>query len=96
MQVKIAKCHSKALQGSTGRLIDPKLHLANDTIPYAANGPVKFLGMHIQVPHDTANGKEGAYSSPRLSRLLTIEELSITWVERQLEVMATRYLKKMA
>ena len=30
---------------------------------------------------------------PRLSWLLTIEELPITWVERQLEVMATRYLK---
>ena len=33
---------------------------------------------------------------PRLSWLLTIEELPITWVERQLEVLATRYLKKWA
>ena len=112
-----------ALQGSTGRLIDPKLHLANDTIPYAANGPVKFLGMQIHIPHDTTHAKEGLINRlqqmldrvdacpvtrhqklrlykagicPRLSWLLTIEELPITWVERQLEAMATRYLKKWA
>ena len=28
------------------------------TIPYAANGPVKFLGMEIHILHDTANAKE--------------------------------------
>ena len=31
MQAKVAKCHSMALQGSTGRPIDPKLHLVGDT-----------------------------------------------------------------
>ena len=123
MQAKVPKCHSMALQGSTGRPIDPKLHLAGDTIPYAANGPVKFLGMQIHIPHDAANVKENLVNRlkqmldrvdpcpvtrhqklrlykagicPRLSWLLTIEELPITWVERQLEVMATRYLKKWA
>jgi len=31
---------------------------------------------------------------PRLSWLLLIEELPITWVERELEATATRFLKK--
>ena len=91
--------------------------------PYAANGPVKFLGMHIHVPHDSASTKEGLINRlqqmldrvdvcpvtrhkklrlykagicPRLSWLLTIEKLPITCVERQLEVLVTRYLKKWA
>jgi len=33
---------------------------------------------------------------PHLSWLLTIVELPITWVERQLEAMATRFVKKWA
>ena len=43
MRAKVAKCHSMALQGSTGRPINPKLHLMGDIFPYAANGPVRFL-----------------------------------------------------
>ena len=50
MQAKVAKCHSMALQGSTGRPIDPKLHLAGDTIPYAANGPVSSLACKSTSP----------------------------------------------
>ena len=59
---------SMGLQGSTGRSIDPKLHLLGDTIPYAANGPNKFLGMHIHVPHDRASNKEGLIN--RLQQML--------------------------
>ena len=58
MWAKVTKCHSMALQGSTGRPINPQLHLSGDTIPYPANGPVKFLGMQIHIPHDTTNAKE--------------------------------------
>ena len=50
MKAKVPKCHSMALQGLSGRLVDPKLHLEGDAVPYAANGPVKFLGMQIHFP----------------------------------------------
>ena len=58
MKAKVTKCHSMALQGSSGRPVDPKLHLAEHAIPYAANGPVKFLGMQIHVPHDISDTKK--------------------------------------
>ena len=47
----------------------------------------------------TRQQKLGLYKAgicPRLSWLLLIEELPITWVERDLEASATRYLKKCA
>ena len=108
MRAKVTKCHSMALQGSTGRPINPQLHLSGDTIPYAANGPAKFLGMQIHISHDTTIAKESLVNHlkqmldrvdachvtrhqklrlykadicPRLSWLLTIKELPITWVE---------------
>jgi len=45
----------------------------------------------------TKNQKLRLYKAgicPRLSWLLLIEELPITWIERELEATATRYLKK--
>ena len=123
MKAKVPKCHSIALQGSSGRPVDPKLHLAGDAIPYAANGSVKLLGVQIHVPHDISDTKKAlatrlqwmlervdacpvtrqqklclykAGICPRLSWLLTIEDLPISWVEKQIEVVATKYLKKWA
>jgi hypothetical protein len=123
MRAKIPKCHSMAIQSSSGRCIDPKLQLAGGTIPYAGSGPVRFLGMQVHVPHNAAQAKETltrrlqemmrkvdscpvtrhqklrlykASVCPRLSWLLTIEDLPITWVERHLEATATKYLKKWA
>lgn len=123
MRAKIPKCHSMAIQTSTGRSTDPKLQLAGGTILYAGSGPVRFLGMQVNVPHDSAQAKETlsrrlqemmqkvdscpvtrhqklrlykASICPRLSWLLTIEDLPMTWVERYLEATATRYLKKWA
>ena len=49
MRAKVCKCHCMALQGSTGKLIDPQLQLAGETIPFIANNSIKFLGMRIQV-----------------------------------------------
>ena len=123
MRAKVCKCHCMALQGSTGKLIDPQLQLAGETIPFIANNSIKFLGMRIQVPHDATATKETLTANlkrmlqavdkcpltsrqklrlykagvcPRLSWLLLIEELPITWVERELEATATRFLKKWA
>ena len=53
MKAKVPKCHSMALQGLSGRPVDPKLHLAGDAIPYAASEPAKFFGIQIHVSHDT-------------------------------------------
>ena len=121
MKAKVPKCHSMALQGSSGRPIDPKLHLAGDAIPYAANGSVKFFGMQIHVPHNISDTKKALATRLQwmlervdvcpvtrqeklrfykagicqwLSWLLTIEDLPISWVEKQIEPVATKYLKK--
>ena len=56
------KCHRITLQGSTGRHINPKLHLTGDTFHMLPMmGPVQFLSMriHRDIPHDTANAKDG-------------------------------------
>ena len=117
MKAKVSRCHSMALQGSSGRPVEPKLHLAGDTVRYAANGPAKFLGMQICVPYDISDTKKAlathlqwmleridacpvtrhqklhlykAGICPRLSWLLTIEDLPILWVEKQIEVVATK------
>ena len=58
VRAKIPKCHRMAIQSSSGRCIDPKLQLADGTIPCAGSGPVKFLGMHVHIPHDAAQAKE--------------------------------------
>ena len=110
MRAKVCKCHCMALQGSTGKLIDPQLQLAGEIIPFIANNSIKFLGMRIVVPHDATATKETLIANlkrmlqavdkcpltsrqklrlykagvcPWLSWLLLIEELPITWVERE-------------
>ena len=94
-----------------------------EIIPFIGNNSIQFLGLEIQVPHDTTTTKEALFTNlnrmlhavdqcpltchqklrlykagicPRLSWLLLIEELPITWVERELEATATRFLKKWA
>ena len=64
MRAKVCKCHSLALQGSTGKLINPDLKLAGEPIPFIGNGSIKFLGMRIQVPHDVTATKESLHSLP--------------------------------
>ena len=123
MRAKVCKCHSLALQGCTGKLVDPQLMIDGETIPFIGNNSIQFLGLEIQVPHDTTTTKEALFINlnrmlhaadqcpltchqklrlykagicPRLSWLLLIEELPITWVERELEATATRFLKKLA
>ena len=86
MKAKVPKCHSMALQGSSGRPVDPKLHLAGDAIPYAANGPVKFLGMQIHVPHDISDTKKAL--ATRLQWML--ERVDACTVTRQQNCVCTR------
>ena len=123
MRAKVPKCHCLALQGSTGKLYDPHLSIASQSIPFIGSNSIRFLGMTIQVPADLSGTKRELVTNlqrmlksvdgtpvtrrqklqlykagicPRLSWLLNIEELPFTWVERQLEATATRFVKKWA
>jgi len=68
MRAKVCKCHSLALQGSTRKLIDPQLLIDGETIPFIGNNSIKFLGMRIQVPHNTTTTKETLMTN--LNRML--------------------------
>jgi len=68
IRAKVCKCHSLALQGSTGKLIDPQLLIDGETIPFIGNNSIKFLGMRIQVPHNTTTTKETLMTN--LNRML--------------------------
>ena len=122
MKANVPKCHSLALKASSGKLVDPQLHVSDQLIPLVS-GPLKFLGRVFSIPHDSARVKEIISSlllqtldsvnscpltrgqklklyragiCPRLSWLLTIEELPLSWVEKKLDALATLYLKKWA
>ena len=68
MRANVCKCHSLALQGSTRKLIDPQLLIDGETIPFIGNNSIKFLGMRIQVPHNTTTTKETLMTN--LNRML--------------------------
>ena len=78
-----------------------QIHIPHDTA-HAKEGLINRLQQmldRVDACPVTRHQKLRLYKAgicPRLSWLLTIEELPITWVERQLEAMATRYLKKWA
>jgi len=118
MKAKVAKCHSVAIQGSTGHTMDPQLTLSGQKLPLFGNNTIKFLGLPIQIPHNpsaarsdlkqalsrmlqavdrcpvTLRQKLKLYKlgiSPRLNWLLTIHEFPISWIEHELEAMATRF-----
>ena len=89
MRAKVPKCHSLALKASSGKLVDPQLHIANQRIPFASD-PVKFLGTIFEAQKLKLNR---AGIVPCLSWLLMIEDLPISWVEKKLDGLATFYVK---
>lgn len=118
MEAKVPKCHSLAIQSSTGKLVNPQLTLTNQQIPHDS---IKFLGLTIQIPRNSEQGREEIkrhmltmlqavdqsgvtrlqklklYKQgicPRLSWLLTIHEFPTSWIQKQLEGPATKYLKE--
>ena len=123
MKAKVCKCHSLALQGSTGKLLDPQLAIGGETIPFIRNDSIKFLGMRIQMPHNVTANKELLTANmnrmliavdqcpltchqklqswylptivPRLSWLLLIEELPISWVEREAGGYSSTFFEEM-
>ena len=50
MKAKVLKCHSLAIQASSGKTYDPSLMLQGECIPSIGNNAIKFLGGFIQVP----------------------------------------------
>ena len=123
MRAKVSKCHSLALQGSTGSPIDPGVHISGQHIPFIGEKTIKFLGLPIQIPHCLAKDRSAiseklsnmlqaidscsvsrqqklllyrAAVCPRLTWLLTITDLPLSWVNNELHSTATRYLKKWA
>ena len=58
MKAKSSKCHSLALEGSSGKLVDPHLSISDESIPYTGDKPVKFLGLEIQVPPNRQRARE--------------------------------------
>ena len=69
MKAKVPKCHSLAIQATSGRPYDPKLVLHGASIPFIENKPIKFLGAFIQVPLDPHRVRDNVKS-----RLLTLLE----------------------
>ena len=120
MAAKVPKCQCIALQGSTGKLMDPQLCLNGAVIPFTED-PVRFLGLDLHVPsHNisprpsiisrlqamltavdetplTRRQKMLLYSAgvcPRLTWPLLTHELPTSWVEKELDSLATRFLKR--
>ena len=58
MRTKVCKCHSLAIQSSTGKLVNPDLELAGGPILFIGSRSIKFLGMRIQLPYDVTVTKE--------------------------------------
>ena len=63
MSVKIPKCQCIGLQESTGKLVDPQLHLNDQAIPFTPE-PVRFLGLKVQVPSHNTSSRPTIISRP--------------------------------
>ena len=68
MKTKVPKCHSLAIQASSGKTYDPGLMLQGEPIPSIGNNAVKFLGAYIQIPRDTQQPRQHLQS--KLTSLL--------------------------
>ena len=58
MRAKPNKCHSLALKGSSGKLMDPHLSISGQSIPYVSDKSVRFLGLEIQIPSNLRRARE--------------------------------------
>ena len=58
MRAKPNKCHSLALKGSSGKLMDPHLSISGQSIPYVSDKSVRFLGLEIQILSNQRRARE--------------------------------------
>ena len=123
LKAKVPKCHSMAIQASTGRRVNPGLSMVGEDIPLVENDSFKFLGMPVQFYKDnnaarmflkqtlqqmlvsieevplTRQQKLCLFKQcvcPRLAWPLLTEDLPITWLERVLQPLVTKALKRWA
>ena len=52
LKAKVPKCHSMAIQASTGRRVNPGLSMVGEDIPLVENDNFKFLGMPVRFYKD--------------------------------------------
>jgi outer membrane protein OmpA-like peptidoglycan-associated protein len=57
MKPKVSKCHSVAIQSSSGKVIDPQLMIMKEKIPFMGSSSIEFLGMRIEFPSNSASAK---------------------------------------
>ena len=77
LKAKVPKCHSMAIQASTGKRVCPSLTISGDSIPPAEDGAFKFLGMPVRVHSSNDDARSSLQGS--LQRMLTvIDETPLT------------------
>ena len=121
LKAKVSKCSAISINGQTGRTTNPRLHIAQEMIPYLGNRSTSFLGLPINATLSLDSIKLQLQSKlekfltvtdqsplsrqqklkiyrnaicPRLTWLLSLADIPLTWVERTLEPPVTKLLKK--
>ena len=123
MKAKVSKCSSPAMQGSSGKLFGPHLTISQKKKNPFADKPIKFLGMRVEVLHNTPESKACLVSKlhdllkrvdgcpvtrkqklklyratvcPHRTSLLSMEEFPTSWIHKNLEALATSFVKNWA
>ena len=109
MRVKVPKCRSLVLKASTGRQVYPNLSICGDKIPpaeadsfnnTARSSLVDTLHHFLSaIDHSPVTQQQKLrlfkYGvCPRLQWPLLVEDFPLSWLERQLQPLATKALKK--
>ena len=88
MKAKVPKCHSLAIQASSGKTYDLGLMLQGEPLPSIGNNAVKFLGAYIQIPRDTQQLRQHLHS--KLTSLLEkVDAVPVTRHQKLLLYKAT-------
>ena len=74
MAAKIPKCQCISLKGSTGKLVDPRLCLHCEVIPFTTD-PVCFLGLNVQAPSHNTSSQPAIIS--KLDEMLTAVDTAL-------------------
>ena len=78
-----AKVLSLAIQASTGKRYDTKIHLNGENIPFITNRTLMFLGGPIRVPQSTKQHR--LCLSDKLPQLLDkVDRTPVTWKQKVL------------
>ena len=78
-----AKVLSLAIQASTGKRYNPKIHLNGENIPFITNRTLMFLGGPIRVPQSTKQHR--LCLSDKLPQLLDkVDRTPVTWKQKVL------------